>query len=682
MGAAPGRPAWRSGRAARAAILLIVLPLGAYVLYAILHDRLSEPPAAQAPPTVAPPGSEMKDFTFQQSDAGQLRYTLRAGRLVGTESGVVLLEQIRSFEINAPEGPIQVAADAGRLVLSEGKIAMINLSGAVTVEGPEGERLETPSAEFQAAKKSLKTASPSRFRARGVSGEGGSVHYWAETGAFEMSGPVRFVCEMGSLEGWTAHAGSLSVAGEGRPVVLTGGVRFTHPAPEGGEEWVSSERVEVGPSLPATRARFDGNVRGLLNGPAAQTAGGGAVSFSAATLELARDAPRSPANAVLRGGAVLSSGGADELAAPEITIAFDEGGRAETVSSRGGSLLTRRDAGGLRTLRAHEMTLRASASGFGGGDARGSVRIAGPSFTASAEEAAFAEDRVSLRGQRPWARGEGRTVIADRIDRNETSGLVVATGNVQARMEPRREGENGSRTTAGARGLPLFASNRPVQIECREATFDPSAGETRFRGGVRAWQDEMSLQASSLDLREENGGLARAWENVITRGVRSGEHGGRTPFWVSASEMLYEQARGLVQFRGGCTYSEAGSALRAETISLRLRRLPPPSEKPGSADDATDRIEAVEGEGRVSFSSAGRRGTGSRAVYLSEARSISLFGDDQPAVVEDVPGGRRFEGPSLTIDMAADTIATGTSAGERGRIRFSETARDADQRQR
>src|SRR5262245_29818780 len=80
-------PAWSgrvvklpSRRAAQALLLVLIVPLAAYVVVSVVRGRLRPSEGARPRPVEAPPrggSSEMKTFTFQQTREGKLLYRLR-----------------------------------------------------------------------------------------------------------------------------------------------------------------------------------------------------------------------------------------------------------------------------------------------------------------------------------------------------------------------------------------------------------------------------------------------------------------------------------------------------------------------------------------------------------------------------------------------------------------------------
>ena len=714
-------------RYVRLMILILIVPLAGYVAYSILRGRTPPRSARAAPPISASvPSSEMKKFIFEQTQEGKPLYSLRASRMVGTESNVILLEGIESFDIQRPAGPVRVSADKGKVLTEEGKISAVELEGNVVAQSEKGERFEAPSAKYLAKEKTITAPGPVRFRAPGFSGEGKTLEEEIGTGSVLLAGPVTIRCDQGALAGWTVTAASVSRKSSESPVVLAGRVRFAGPeqgqvaaavAPGGTEErslpernaapshqrpqavrqeqrqglqgppafvgqtseqeWIEADRVSVGPSVPPTGARFEGSVRGLLQAAPSRPP----ITFAASRLELSRPAPGSPSRAVLAGQAQLQSQdeqGPMHLQAPEIAIGFDPEGRPHAVEARPEATLVREKKDGQETLQAQEMSFDIEAGRLRTATARGSVRMQTPEGRAGGEQASFAESRISLEGGRPWIRQENRLVVADRLESDSAAGQLRAQGNVHVRLPPAGRGSHDAPSDGSVNDtLPLFASGKPVFVESPDAVFLSASREASFRGGVRAWQEQTSLQAASLDLYQ-NEGIAHAWGEVVTRGIRQTSAGNQIPYTISAPEMFYEEASAQLRYREGCSYRETGSSLHADEILVDQSQGPAGPGSAGTSPARGRRIERVEALGHVSLISGSRRGTADRAEHLVSENKVTLVGELKPATVDDEAQGRHFEGPALTVDLSTDNIAVlGAGSGERGKVRFAQRGRDA-----
>ena len=687
-----------TNRYARLALVALIVPLAVYVVVAVVRGRMRKTAATPAPAATAslPPGeaSEMKEFTFQQTREGRPLYRLRARRLVGSEGGAALLEGIEALEIERADGTITVQADRARLLRPEESVSSLDLDGSVRAVTPTGERFEAPHAHYEDSTSTVTATAPVTFRAAGIEGEGRALEYNTVSGRVALEGPVSLQLLEGPLSGWTASADRMTRESKDAALVLSGGVRLVRPIAGGASpEWIESTRVEVGPGEPIRQAAFTGPVRGAL------ATSGQPVSFSAERMTVERaEASGGPSVASLRGSATLSKrladGSEQTLAAPEIDVHFTGEAQPERTEARGGAVLTETTPEGPSEVRAQTITLALAGEGLDSGLASGDVRLrrsgSGESggFQGGGAEADLEKERIRLRGgagSRAWVRTDRRYVQADTITSDAGNGPVTATGRVHVRIPPRPRNSSGGAAAASLLPVPLFSTGKTLYLEAPEATFlrEP-VEQARFRGGVRAWQDDASLQAASLDYAEDEG-TAHAWGGTVTRGLRRPTGKAPVPVTVTAPEMFAEDRTGLVRYLGGAVYTEPEGTMRAREIRLaRAAGAPEGGTNPPPATDGTaaqktgtpepgrggSGLERVEAFGGVSFVSGALRGRGEEAEHRLDSGLVILRGGDQPAVFEDPTQGRRFEGPALTLDQRAGTITVGGST-DRARIRIA-----------
>jgi LPS export ABC transporter protein LptC len=659
-GAADGRAPLRRRRWARAGILLLLIPIAGYILYAISKGRERLPPALPPPPQEAvpsgPPKSEMMEFTFTQTKEGAPLYSLTADRLVGIESGVSLLEGIQAFEIHREDGPVRVSADRGRLILEDGNVSQISLDGQVAAVSEAGDRIEAPSAQFYDEDRKITSQGPVRFDNPRFTIEGHRLQYGLDSGSVWLSGPVSILCKEGPLSGWTAISALLTRETESDPLVLSRGVQLRKR-----DETVSAVELRVGGVEPIDGAVFEGNVRGRLmpdkTGAAENDGTGIPVEFSASRMTLSRK-PGARDRAVLLGQARIGGLDADgslAIEAPEITLEFDSSGRPVHLAASKGAHLERHAGRRSEILDSRELSLQLASGVISEGVATGDVRTRWDHGVtrgeARGEEARLETERIILTGPRSRARQADRSIIADRLEQDRLSGQLKANGQVRVRIDPSsvRAGSQDARSL-----LPIQESGLPLFIESAEAIHMPGTGVSQFRGRVRAWQGDKSLQSESLTI-DEVGELAHAQGDVIMRGIRGNESGLPVSYRITAPEMTYSRPAQEIHFRGDAHYVEAGSDLRAEELLARQ-------------SDRRGDLEWIRASGDVRFSSAGRRGTADRAVYRVSGEELVLIGEKRPARVEDNAGRERFQGARLTVDLAADTIVVASGTGDRGRI--------------
>lgn len=272
---------------------------------------------------------------------------------------------------------------------------------------------------------------------------------------------------------------------------------------------------------------------------------------------------------------------------------------------------------------------------------------------ARSERAIYEADSgwIRLRGGDPtvWdARGRTR---ADEVDVNPREERSAARGRVLTTALPRE---------AGASALPFAARDAPIFIAADCLDVDHRQRRARYRGAVRAWQQDTYLTADELEVREAERALtARGQVRSFLFRARAAEtpQGETIPVVVSAARLTYREAERKILYEGGAHLRRGAQDLRAESLTIVL--------KPGVAE-----IERAIAERSVTLMDPDRRAYADRAVYEAGGERILLEG--APARVEDDRHRVRQEGARLTFLGGSDTVVVEDGEGAR-RVRTVRT---------
>jgi lipopolysaccharide transport protein LptA len=272
---------------------------------------------------------------------------------------------------------------------------------------------------------------------------------------------------------------------------------------------------------------------------------------------------------------------------------------------------------------------------------QGQVEIVEPKRRAAAEAGRFLEKDQALSlsgGARLADEAEGSDLQADAIDvqGGAGSGKVAARGNVRHVV-----------TARGARRGP-FGDGRGFQASAGSFDYDGRAKTARYReeAVLRAGDDE--VRGDLIVMEETEAGRRRlsASGQVRTQlqargGAASGEAGGpaRKPIETESAEMLYEEARRTVVYRGKVRIRQGEVVTLSPEATAHL-----------TADGAG--VEKVVAGEPVEVWQGERRARGTRGTYTPDRETMVLVGDE--VVLEDRK--QKVVGRSLTFHARDDTI--------------------------
>lgn len=383
---------------------------------------------------------------------------------------------------------------------------------------------------------------------------------------------------------------------------------------------------------------------------AASSTGGGRarVRFQAAVARLAfAGQPSRPAQLELDGEAgsparlvlVGDDAATRVLTAPTVLASFGEDGHPTAAGASGGVVLRERGGpSGLREASGAEATVGFQPGGTVGRiELRGAVRVAHGDTEAHGERAQFdpGTGTGALFGSATapaTARGPRGVLFAPRIDVDQAASTVRATGGVR--------GELARGAAIGPDGSAAGASDEPVHIRAREASWADAGRSWRFAGEVQAVQGETLLFADELVGTEAGSAQARGGVRTVWREAATAELPEPPSTTVSAAQLAYRRQPGELLYEGEVMARQGERELAAARVRVEL-------DEAGQARH----LEAT-GDVRILDRASGRTISGSRADHDLVARRILVVGE--PVLLRE-PGGTQVRGRRLIYDLAAGT---------------------------
>jgi lipopolysaccharide transport protein LptA len=212
-------------------------------------------------------------------------------------------------------------------------------------------------------------------------------------------------------------------------------------------------------------------------------------------------------------------------------------------------------------------------------------------------------------------------MTAPRVLYNTEHQIMNAIGGVRAVLE-----QTGDTNLAGS---PLGEGEGPVWVESREAFWRQAPSSFLFRGDVRAWRGENLMLTSELrgDKEEDKltatGGVKTLWvpakETAGTAPAKASAKGettaSRAPVEVTAQELVYREAAGVLVYTGNVRVVQEGKTLQGQRLEVQMN------------EDKEAKVMTCTGDVKVDDPKAGRHIEGQKAVYDLALRRMEITGD-------------------------------------------------------
>ena len=610
--------------------------------------RRPEPvePVGSPPPSHANETARLEGgFRWSTTRAGKALFDLLAGRLLGLEGGVHLLDDVQALRIYLDDGRVVLLnARRGRLnqAIDQGAGVRISLLDQVEVVDPDGAHLLTDELIYDSQSRELRAPGSAVVTQPGkIEAELGSFVYRPDSRVLEIRQRVRLEPVGGG--GWVVESSRANYR------LATGEMVF--PAPlrvSGGAQTLIAAGATVSLGDPSEETTFrgrgpilawggqphrrwqmaaagiDGQFAGQPLEPRTFLAQGPISLVSLQTLEgISR---RSVLNASQLEWQPVPGAGHSYRAGPGFRLRTSPPTVSEAYQITGQWLEVIEDPRGSPTeLRAWEQ-----------------IRIDAPGGSAAeGRELRWAREdtgRVVLYGQpaRAW-RGED---------------LVEAPRLVFERRRRVLIGEDGALTEIasmhGDEGA-LFEGNEPVRVRSGSVEMPQSpTGVIVFEGSVQAWQAATSLRAQRLVVDQQQKTLrATGGMHLRLESRRKGGSGGEQTRTVriQGQALNYSAVSREAVIEGQASYEEpGGQTVRADRIMILRGR-------PGG-------VERMEARGSVRLVAPGAHGGGDLLQWEGgEQGMVILKGIKQLARLA-LPPGRVIEAEEIRYDLASGEVST------------------------
>jgi lipopolysaccharide transport protein LptA/LPS export ABC transporter protein LptC len=238
--------------------------------------------------------------------------------------------------------------------------------------------------------------------------------------------------------------------------------------------------------------------------------------------------------------------------------------------------------------------------------------------------------RGELFGQPVGLESEKGNLQAPRIVYDTENQIVNAQGGVRAVLTQSQE----------PAGSPLGGSGEgPVRVDSREAFWRQQPSSFIFRGEVKAWRGENLMLAEELkgepdaDRLTASGGVKTIWipENPEGAGKAGsaapaknakGTNPGTTtgaqrnaPIEVRASELVYQEAKGVLTYTGGVRVEQQGTTLACQRLDVTMN------------EEKKPQVMTCTGQAKLNDPKGGRQIEGETAVYRLSQRDVEFTGE-------------------------------------------------------
>jgi LPS export ABC transporter protein LptC/lipopolysaccharide transport protein LptA len=660
-------PTPRAVRRVRAALLGLVLVVGASVAFTFLRSRsaVTATPEALAPPE-GPTSARADRFEYKSFKGDKEGWFLRALSMVGQEQEDVRLRGVDltfTYMAKGQPGKGRIVSDEALINPSQQKG---NFQGHVIVTTEEGFELHTESLLYRGDKRLAKTDAPVQFKRKDVSGTSTGMTYDAGEGRLELLADVTMRIQDGdnpATDIKAAHA--LLVRPEGN-MRFDGSVKLTQSG-----DVLTADRFEVdfGSDQTIYRARAVENVvldstSGNVPGAAPMPGGRGPRHLTCRKLDLWLRPDRSLEQAVAApdGDLTMLPGPKDppekrRLQARALTFRFDEQGKLYELEGQKDSAFDTDPIppakGVPRRLRCQSFLARVNPATGDIKDVefRREVVFEQAPQKATAENASYdgASAVLTLRqGPELVDDEQGSRLRAAGIDMNTRTRDFVA----------RRDVHHVLRRKGGGQGL-LMGGAEPALVTSTLMEYTDSTRTARYQQNalLRSGKDEIRAP----EIRLQQIGPEGKWRLEASGGVVSFLHPNRgsakDPASKDAPKGAADKARDTSAVEGRAkemTYMEEGQkAVYKGDVSIRQGDIATrsPEATLNFTSDGSSIQTLVAGE-PVEVQQGDRHASGARGTYTPQTETMTLVG---PKVTLKDPT-QQVEGRSLTFHVGDDRV--------------------------
>jgi lipopolysaccharide transport protein LptA/LPS export ABC transporter protein LptC len=616
-------------------------------------------PASSPSPTAAPAGATTaEELVYRRIVEGKERGVVKAKAMVGQDK-----EGTRLLGVDATFGHVYEGKEGSTRIVAEDCLydaekQKATFHGNVVVTTTEGLELRSPSLTYNGVKELVKSEELVEFTKGEVSGRTVGMDYEARAGQLAMHKEVsiRIVHDEGPPT--EIRSGSATLSKPEAMMRFAGGVEITR-----GDEVLKAQRLSVNLSADLAfvyRAVAVDDMK-LTTGGARKGPGGGPLGgdtprvlrgrkldvwFDDDTHKV-REATAGPEGSLSIAGS--KDGDDRSLSARFINLRFDGEGRLSEVYGLKDAVLVstprgKGKGGGGRTVRCFTIIGRLDpvTGAMLNMDFQGGVEILEPKRRASAHNGHYEETGqvLSLATEaRVLDEGQGSDLRADGIE------LRGKSGDVSGRENVRHEVTHRAKTGP-------FGGDRPDRVwQMTSRLFDYEAatrtGRYQEKALLRAGDDEVRAPVIVIEetrpgqrkLTASGGGVVSVLHPRSEGKEKPERKGGRKPIETRSEEMVYEEARSTVVYKGDVEIRQGDVTTRSPEATAFL------------GPDGSRITSVVAGE-PVEVRQGQRRANGTRGTYTPESETLVLVGEK--VVLEDPK--QKIQGRSLTFRAGDDTI--------------------------
>jgi LPS export ABC transporter protein LptC len=283
---------------------------------------------------------------------------------------------------------------------------------------------------------------------------------------------------------------------------------------------------------------------------------------------------------------------------------------------------------------------------------------------------------VEAASPRPHIENEQIVIDAARLDVTLEGPKMKAAGTVSSVVKPAKNNDPKSTTKMPS----MLKSDQVVYISADDLNYDGEASTAAYKGGVKLWQTDTSIQAQALELDNKKGDLTASGKvttsTMLEQHEDDKEHEGdkerapekdkpragekdkprasekdkaaapekkkseRVRSVGTSDDFHYEESERRATYTGDAHLSGPQGDMTALKIELYLK----------PSGDEVDRAEAYD---KLTLREQSRKTTGSRLTYTTADESYLITG--LPVTIVD-QCGRETKGRKLTFAKATDTV--------------------------
>ncbi len=220
----------------------------------------------------------------------------------------------------------------------------------------------------------------------------------------------------------------------------------------------------------------------------------------------------------------------------------------------------------------------------------------------------------------PRVEREGNTVSAQKIEINETSGILKATNDVRTNYL-KRSGE-----------ISFFGNaDDPVSLSATSMTYDPTKGLAIFTGDGRAWQGDNIITAAQINVDQgqntfsaSTGVKSVLFSSVPKKGEKEGTNAKeRVPITVTSEQLLYTEKTRSMTYTTNVVLHREEADMKSDKCEVFFQK---------NAND----IDRMQSTGNVVITQPGKQIFGQTADYDLFKDMVMLTG--KPKVIDIVRG--------------------------------------------